>query len=206
MMTRPITTMFAALAVAGLLGACGGGGSEGGSEGGSGEGSSGEQAGGDGQELYDWVECMAGKGIELPEPSRNADDDLVIVGDGVNIGGGPGEPPSFGEYSEEEFQAGTDVCGPPPILAGLSEESRQEEEDNALAFSQCMRDNGIDDFPDPDFSLLDDPSEGVASPWPPEAMEGIESDPDFQAAREACLDIMIPGGAEPAGEGEDSDG
>lgn len=203
MITRPLTTTFAALAVAALLGACGGGGSEGGSEGGSGGGSSGEQAGGDGQELYDWVECMAGEGIELPEPSRNADGNLVIVGDGVNIG--DASQISFGEYSEEEFQAGTDVCGGPPIRSGLSEESLQEEEDNALAFSQCMRENGIDDFPDPDFS--DDMSDGLFSPWPPEAMEGFESDPDFEAADEACRDVMIPEGAEPVGDAsEDSDG
>jgi hypothetical protein len=204
MMTRPLTTTLAALAVAGVLGAYGGGGSEGGS----GEGGSGEQAGRDGQELYDWVECMAGEGIELPEPSRNAEGNLVIVGDGVDIG--DSSQISFGEYSEEEFRAGTDVCGSPPIRAGLSEESLQEEEENALAFSQCMRENGVEDFPDPDFA--DDMSDGFFSPWPPEAMGGIESDPDFRAADEACRDIMIPAGMEPAGEdgdngeGEDEDG
>src|SRR5215204_1729738 len=96
-----ITTTLAALVLVGLLGACGSGG---GSEGGSGE-SSGEEAqdNQDGQELFDWVDCMAGEGVELPEPTRDANGDLVIVGDGVNIGG-EGQA-SFGEHSEEEMEA-----------------------------------------------------------------------------------------------------
>jgi hypothetical protein len=196
MRVRLMTTTLAALAVAGLVGACSDG-SEEGSESGSGDGGSGEQAG-EGQELYDWVECMAGEGIELPEPSPDADGDLVIVGDGVNIGAA--SEVSLGEYSQEEFRAGAEVCGLPPMRSGLSEESLREEEDNALAFSQCMRDNGVDDFPDPDFA--DDLSDGQFSPWPPEAVTSAETDPDFDAADEACRDIMVPPGMDAADEGE----
>jgi len=52
----------------------------------------------------------------------------------------------------------------------------------ALAFAQCMRDNGVPDFPDPD-------SEG--------RFRGVgherQDDPKFQAAFEACQE-KLPGG------------
>jgi hypothetical protein len=198
MTTRPITTTtLAALALVGLLGACGG---SGGSEGGSGEQAQGEQ---DGQDMYDWVDCMAGEGIDLPEPTRDANGDLVITGDGINIGG-TGEW-TFGEYSPEEVQAAEEVCGAPPLVApGVrSDETVQEEQERTLAFSQCMREHGVEEFPDPDFA--DDFSDGAYSPWDEEAFSDAESDPDFEAAEEACRDIVIPEGA--AGEsGGGSDG
>lgn len=187
MTTRPITTTVAALALVGLLGACGG---DGGSE-----GASGEQAQGDGagQEMLDWVDCMAGEGIDLPEPTRDANGDLVVTGDGINIGG-TGEQ-SFGEYSPEEMQAAGDVCGAPPLTApGVrSDETVQEEQERTLAFSECMREHGVEDFPDPDFA--DDFSDGTYSPWDEEAFSDAETDPDFEAAEEACRDIAIPEGA-----------
>ena len=66
-----------------------------------------------------------------------------------------------------------------------------------------MREHGVEEFPDPDFS--DDFSDGAYSPWPEEAFSEVESDPDFEAADEACRDVIIPEGA--AGEsGEGSDG
>jgi hypothetical protein len=198
MTTKPITTTLAALAVVGLLGACSGG--NGGSD-----GASGEQAQGDGagQEMFDWVDCMAGEGIDLPEPTRDANGDLVITGDGITIGG-TGEQ-SFGEYSPEEMQAASDMCGPPPLRAEgvLSDETLQEEEERFLAFSECMREHGVEDFPDPDFT--DDLSDGAYSPLPPEAMGEVQSDPDFEAADEACRDVMVPQGAE-AESGKGSDG
>jgi hypothetical protein len=198
MTTRPITTTLAMLALVGLLGACSGG--DGGSE-----GASGEQAQGDGagQEMFDWVDCMGGEGIDLPEPTRDANGDLVITGDGINIGG-TGEQ-SFAEYSSDEIEAASEVCGYLDLTApGVrSDETVQEEQEMVLEFSRCMREHGVEKFPDPDFS--DDMSDGAYSPWDEEAFSEVESDPDFEAAEEACRDIMVPPGA--AGEpGEGSDG
>jgi hypothetical protein len=34
----------------------------------------------------------------------------------------------------------------------LSEADRKEMQEQALEFAECMRDNGVEDFPDPDFS------------------------------------------------------
>jgi hypothetical protein len=51
-------------------------------------------------------------------------------------------------------------------------------------FSQCMRDNGLPDFPDPD-------ADGRLRGRPHE----LQDDPQFQAARETCRD-KLPGGGE----------
>jgi hypothetical protein len=51
-------------------------------------------------------------------------------------------------------------------------------------FSQCMRDNGLPDFPDPD---ADGRLRGRS--------HELQGDPQFQAARETCRD-KLPGGGE----------
>jgi hypothetical protein len=58
----------------------------------------------------------------------------------------------------------------------------------ALQFAQCMRDNGVPDFPDPD------PDGRFRGPGHEQ-----QNDPKFQAAQEACRDLA------PGGEHEKSD-
>ena len=63
-----------------------------------------------------------------------------------------------------------------------------EREENAVAFSQCMRDQGLDDFPDPDFGQYPDngfPGQG----------DGSGVTPEIQSALRVCLPVF--GGAEP---------
>ena len=52
---------------------------------------------------------------------------------------------------------------------------------DVLAFAQCMRDNGVDDFPDP--------SSGVFT-----AGADVQNDPDFDTAMGACQDLLPNGG------------
>jgi hypothetical protein len=191
MRTGTITTLLATLAVAGLLGACSDGGSGSGSEGsGSGSGSEGSGAegaagsDGAGQELYDWVDCMRGEGLDqIPDPVRDADGNLVIAGDGFDLGpptGGPQEA-KFGPYSSDEMAAASETCGLPPMMAPgvISDEVLQEQQDNLLAFAECLRENGLDDFPDPDFS-------DMASPFP-----GVDDeDPVVANAQEICEPVL----------------
>lgn len=63
-----------------------------------------------------------------------------------------------------------------------------EREENAVAFSQCMRDQGIDDFPDPDFGQY--PNTGF-----PGQDDGSGATPEIQTALRVCLPVF--GGAEP---------
>jgi hypothetical protein len=65
-----------------------------------------------------------------------------------------------------------------------------EREANALGFSKCMRDRGLDEFPDPDFGQYPNtgfPGQGEGGG------DGLSS--EVQAALRVCLPVM--GGAEP---------
>lgn len=63
-----------------------------------------------------------------------------------------------------------------------------EREENAVAFSQCMRDQGLDEFPDPDFGQY--PNTGF-----PGQGDGSGVTPEIQAALRVCLPVF--GGGEP---------
>jgi hypothetical protein len=239
MTTRRITTALATLALAGLLAACGGDGDSGAADDDvasvSGDGAD-EQAQGDDQadaeaELLDWVECMRDEGIDIPDPTRDADGNLVIQGPGIGIGGGSqgttnsdegqgDEPP----VDPDEMNAAMEACGQPPALgpSDISEEDQQAREAAALEFADCMRDHGIEDFPDPDFSdtgpggepqqreLGDDGGDGggdqgsrlVLGPFGEIDLD----DPEVAAAFEACQDVLggpeLP--SEPTGPGSDA--
>jgi hypothetical protein len=221
MMTTRFTTTFGALALAVALGACG---SDNGSSNddvasvsdeGSNEPAQSDEEDAE-QELLDWVECMRDEGIDIPDPTRDADGNLVISGNGIQIGGGErsggattnddegdgGEPP----FTPEEMEAAQEVCGAPPGLGAgdISEEDLQAMQDQALEFAQCMRDNGIEDFPDPDFSNMgpggtpqtnSDDSDATGGGEGPQVFLGpfgeIDlNDPEVAAAFEACQDLL----------------
>lgn len=63
-----------------------------------------------------------------------------------------------------------------------------EREENAVAFSKCMRDQGVDEFPDPDFAQY--PNTGF-----PGQGDGSGVTDEIQAALRVCLPVF--GGAEP---------
>lgn len=232
MRTKPITTTLAALALAGLLGACGGsnsGGSEDDvasvSDDDSDEQAQDDEADAD-EELLDWVGCMRDQGIDIPDPTRDADGNLVIEGPGIRIGGGEAagstseENPDGDEGPDvdpEEMDAAMEACGEPPALGpnDISDEDLQAMQDAALEFAACMRDEGIEDFPDPDFSDMgpggepqrrsaDDNRGGGGEGGDPDERVVLGpfgeidlDDPDTAAAFEACQDLL--GG--PPGEG-----
>jgi hypothetical protein len=168
------------------------------------------------QELLDWVECMRDEGVDIPDPTRDADGNLVINGDGFSIGGGDG--PSTNDAGDsgggsdepsitpEQMEAGEEVCGPPPDLGpgDISDEDLQAMQEDALEFAQCMRDEGIEDFPDPDFSDMGPGGEpqtrsngdGRDGDGQDETIilgpfgEIDLDDPETAAAFEACQDLL----------------
>jgi hypothetical protein len=240
MMTKRITTMVAALTVAGLLGACGGDGDSGGSDddvASLSDDDSGEQAQSDqddtDEELLDWVECMRDEGVDIPDPTRDENGNLVLEGPAFRIGGGPsdstddadgsddGDEPAF---TPEEMEAAEETCGPPELgPSDISEEDLQAQEEAILEFADCMRDEGIEDFPDPDFSDMGpggDPQPRTTEDSEPGDGSGNQddevvsgpfgeidmNDPEVAAAFEACQDLLgAPGedggpiGGPPAG-------
>jgi hypothetical protein len=229
MVTKRIMTPLVALALAGLLAACG-------SDGSSGSGSDGVASlGGDDQdsesaqgddnddaeaELLDWVECMRDQGIDLPDPTRDENGNLVLEGPGIRLGGGDAQGSTSRDDTDdqgdqpavdpEEMDAAMQACGQPPALGpnDISDEDRQAMEQDALEFAECMRDQGIEDFPDPDFSNLgpggepqrhradnNDNGDDNAGDGSPRVFLGpfgeIDmNDPDTRAAFEACQDLL----------------
>ncbi len=145
-------------------------------------------------ELQKWAECMRENGIDIPDASVDGNGGMRIerrieAGDAPPAGGAVRLSDDFGEAIEE--------CGEPPRTpgAGPSEEDLKEMQDNALKLAQCMRDEGIADFPDPDFS-----NSGPGAAPGVRVMAGGPfggdvdmDDPDVQAAFEACREEVGDG-------------
>jgi hypothetical protein len=226
MTMKRITTTLAALTLVGTLGACGG--SDGGDGGDDVASVSGDQGGESAQsdeadteqELLDWVECMRGQGIDIPDPTRDSSGNLVLGGD-PGAGGGGDEP------DRDEMAAARETCGdaPLPPAQNVDEEDQQAMQDAALEFAECMRDEGIEDFPDPDFSNTGpggDPQDMESSQSGGTDGDGGESgalvgpfgeldlsDPEVKAAFDTCENIMAdaaPEGAEKTQRGEVPEG
>jgi hypothetical protein len=89
------------------------------------------------------------------------------------------------EGSDGIATAGGPRGGDSPSPTGPSQENMQE---RMLAYARCMRENGIPDFPDPDFT---DDGRGVSLRMP----EGVDRQ-KVEAANEQCRQYM-PNGGEP---------
>lgn len=161
MRTRPAALAAPLLAVA-LLAACGGG------SGGDGVASLAGASGKDGdttsttlsdeereEAMLAWAQCMREQGIDVPDPQVDANGrgSVIIRGSSGDDDDDEGDGGGAGPMDREDFEAARQECGDPPTFGGeLTEEDRKEMEERALAFSRCMREHGVEDFPDPDFS------------------------------------------------------
>ena len=115
-----------------------------------------------------FVQCMRDHGVDMADPEFSADGGMSI-----QLGGGPGEM--------EKIQAAQEACREFAPFGGDGDGPRMDPEmqENLRKFAQCMRDNGVPDFPDPDGpGLMID--------------EKIGSDPDFPPAQEKCQAEFLP--------------
>ena len=121
------------------------------------------------EQMLKFSRCMREHGIDMEDP----------VDGRIEIRGRPGDEQELEEAQEacQEFAPGGDGDGRP-------DPARVEQ---MRVFAQCMRDNGVPDFPDPD------PDGGVRI----QRGEGSGVDEEaFRAAEEACRDRLPapPGG------------
>jgi hypothetical protein len=121
-----------------------------------------------------FAECMRDQGIDMPDPQFDG---------GRVIQRGPDEP-----VSREKMQKADAACREllkdlkPPEL---SEEQQKEMKESALAHAKCMREQGLENFPDPTF----DEDGGAQIRIGPGT--GLDpDDPDFQAAEKVCRDEL----------------
>ena len=180
-----------ALALALALVAAGCGGDEGGAEGvaslgdttsesDDATGTSGEQR--DFREAaLEFAECMRKNGVDMPDPDESGMFEIT--------------PETQPDPNDPTFRRAQERCG--KILENarppeLSEEDRQELEEQTLAFARCMRKQGID---------VPDPGQSEGGGFSLELPEDFDpKDPKFQKAQEACrehLPFGERGGDEP---------
>lgn len=140
------------------------------------ENGSGGNTNADYENAVKFAECMRDNGVsEFPDP--DASGRLTIDG----VVNGSSLDPSTPAW-KEAIGACKDLQ--PPGFTG-DEEVSAEEQEVRLEFAQCMRDNGVEDFPDPteDGPLID------TTRIPSAAGRGARSIPGFQAAVDTCTDV-----------------
>lgn len=136
------------------------------------------------EEALAYSECMRDNGIEqFPDPEQND-------GGGVSLGLDDSVDPNSKEFKDAEA-----ACEDLRPGAGDGDVEIPAEDLEAMReYSQCMRDNGVKNFPDPS-------AEGGLK------VDGNELDvemdsPEFLAAEEACQDLM-PHGPESSNNSEE---
>jgi hypothetical protein len=113
-------------------------------------------------------QCMRDHGIPMDDPEV---DDQGHVN--VKIGG-PGSAP----VDQAKMEAAQKACQQyAPFGDPGTDHPDPSAEANARQMAQCMRDNGVENFPDPDGGRI--------------TIDGsIADDPDFQKAQEKCGHLM----------------
>lgn len=175
MRTRTFTV--AALLALGLtLTACGGddsggiasagGDSTADSDASAGAGGEGGEGGGDREQMLKFTACLREHGLEVQDPAP---------GEGLRLQfGGPDGPQVDRETVDEAMQACQEYA-PQGQMGGGNPEMREA----MLKMAECMRENGVEEFPDPEPGQM-------GMQITPETGE----DPQFEAAQEACRGIM----------------
>src|ERR1700686_5787369 len=128
-----------------------------------------------------FAQCMRANGVsQFPDPDASG----ALTIDGV-INGSSLDPNSA------TFQQAISACKDlePPGFIGNTRSAQQQEA--ALKFAQCMRDNGVPDFPDPtaDGPLID------TTRIPSMAGKHPRTDPGFNAAQQKCRGFASAAGA-----------
>jgi hypothetical protein len=133
----------------------------------------------------DFTQCMRDKGVDMPDITFDADGQPVISGALAD---------EF-DLFDAEVQAALSSCRGIFAEAGegvelqLDPELVAEVTDQLTEWAACMRDNGVEDWPDPlpTFS-------GTEIPFPMAEMAAAFNDPEFADAMDACEDLVaFPG-------------
>ena len=121
-----------------------------------------------------FAKCMRDQGIDMPDPQFDG---------GRVTQRGPEErvSPEKMRKADEACRKHRESIEPPE----LSEEQQKEMKEGALAHAKCMREHGLENFPDPTFDenggaqIRIDPGTGIDP-----------DDPKFQAAEKECRDEL----------------
>ena len=121
-----------------------------------------------------YSQCMRDQGISnFPDPGPGGE--LQIDANALGI-----------EPNSPQFQAADEAC---KHLLPAADEGQRPDRETILKYSQCMRDQGISDFPDPN------PEGGLEIQAEPGGSLDPNS-PQFQAAHEACKQYLPGSGVD----------
>jgi hypothetical protein len=127
---------------------------------------------------------MREQGIDMPDPDTTGGPGIVKFGAvAASAEGGPS--PDMSKF-EDADKACRDLLGDVGPQT-MDPKQQQEMQDQALAFSRCMREHGID-MPDPTFSGQGAVTMKLDSAFDP-------GDPKFADAQQACGSAFGPKGA-----------
>jgi hypothetical protein len=137
--------------------------------------------------MLDFARCMREHGIDMPDPDTSS-------GGGVMTfkAGGASSGATAIEIDGDKFREANEACkdlmgdvGP----INMTPEQQQEMQDQALAFSRCMREHGVN-MPDPTFGAKGEMMMKIGEE------DGIDpTDPKFEEAQQACGSAFGPAGA-----------
>jgi hypothetical protein len=123
-----------------------------------------------------FTQCMRQHGVDMPDPGTSGRQVLKV---------GPGE-----DITPEEVEEAQRACKKykdaiDELMPELSDEEVEERRQAALEHARCMREHGVESFPDPTISENGDVSINIpkSSGIDPESSE-------FEEAEEACADKM----------------
>jgi hypothetical protein len=114
-----------------------------------------------------FAQCMRENGVPMDDPEP---------GKGIQLKFGPGT-------SQETVQAAMEACREYNPQENGSGKADPQREAAVREFAQCMRDNGVEAFPDPEPGSAGITITGEAG-----------QDPDFQTAQQACQDKLAAAG------------
>ena len=132
-------------------------------------------------EAVKFAACMRANGVrEFPDPDASG----TLTIDGIANG-------SSLDTSSAAFKQAIAACKDLQPAGFVGRKRTAQEQENALKFAQCIRDNGVKDFPDPtpDGPLVD------TNRIPSAAGRGGPSIPGLREAMEKCRDLAANAGA-----------
>ena len=140
--------------------------------------------------MLEFARCMRENGVDMPDPDTSGGRGVVTF----KAEGSSGSASAAGSKIDGDsgtFQKAHEACKDLMGDAGpmnMTPEQQQEMQDQALAFSRCMREHGIN-MPDPTF-------DGGGVMMKIDGDSGFDpSDPKFEEAQKACGSAFGPAGA-----------
>jgi hypothetical protein len=159
------------------------------------------------QAMLRFAQCMRQHGVDIPDPNGNGA--ITVQGDAGGSSSGPQSGPGSVDPNSPTFQAAQTACQkfmPSGGPGNLTAQDIKANQAKGLKFSQCMRQHGLPDFPDPQSDAGGGSTFHKAAPGSNGPSGGAlsingqtfnfdPSSPAFQKAQQACSSILgIKGG------------